>query len=136
MKTTVVMVLSAMCFTACSKPEIKLICNESNNGEFYETYLISNPPKNGEDFRRLLIDFNKDLDTLQKLGERTFIKPHEKTWLDNIDYEKDSCSDIDIVDVLLRVSKYGNNADFYHTISYTFFDYQDTTYDVPIRKNE
>lgn len=106
MKKCIIIFFWAILIYGCQKPEIKLICNKSNNEGFDEVYLIKNLPNDSNEVRKLLVVFNRDLDTMNRYGSRCFVKQHEQGWFDNLDYERDSCSDIDIMDIVLELNKY------------------------------
>ncbi len=106
MKNCILILFYAILLYGCQKPEIKLICRSSDSEGFNEVYLIKDHPNDSNEVRRLLVEFNRDLDTMKRYGSRSFIKQHEPGWFDNLDYERDSCNEIDVMDVILDLSKY------------------------------
>lgn len=122
---TGMLIMLLILFSACNKTEIFLLCKEEDSEiKFDEYYLIKNHPKEEIDLDELLKEFNQDLITSTKYGQRTFLKQHSSidnafTFGDKIDYEKNKCDEIDNMDMLCSVSKvkfqgHGDTIIFYY----------------------
>lgn len=110
-KSAILVAFVTASFLGCREAKIELLCKQENaQGQFDEVYLVKNHPKNESDLDELLREFNQDLRTSTKYGSRTFLKEHSSidnvfALGDKIDYERNGCEEIDIMDMLCSVSK-------------------------------
>ena len=108
-------IISVSMFYGCNKKsEIKQLYNmkPSKGDDFLEMYLIFNPPNNDDDLEKMLLDFNKDMDTIKQIGRRVFLR--EDTGWDPYDYERNGCYEINSSSVLMYVTKYPDGSVDYH----------------------
>ena len=70
--------------------DIKLICENENDGNVEQTYLLENIPFQKSSVIEQLNEFNLDLDTINYSIGRTFIKQHDPSGYmrDNDHYEE------------------------------------------------
>ncbi|MBN8572382.1 MAG: hypothetical protein J0M05_00580 [Candidatus Kapabacteria bacterium] len=107
-------IISVSMFYGCNKTEIKQLYNmkPSKGDDFLEMYLVYNPPNNDDELKKMLLDFNKDMDTIKQIGRRVFLR--EDTGWDPYDYERNGCYEINSSSVLMDVTKYPNGRVSYH----------------------
>lgn len=121
-----VLILLFLNLFSCNNPEIILLCENSNDNNFREVYLIKNPPNTKSSLYKLILSFNSELKDINQYGKRVFLKPHDNSFNDfilneKVDYSKSKCQDIDNKDIICEVNKYKLYYNGQDTITYYYF---------------
>lgn len=98
----------SMILLGCAQPKIEYLCKTESGDKTNEYYLITNLPSDEEEVRKIVEEHSKQSNLYFNI-QRVYLKEHNNHWVDlfgdNIDYRKEKCGELDIIDIICTVQR-------------------------------